>query len=339
MANIKFFRKNTAPSNPVEGWIWFNTDDRTINLYKSGAWEQYSGIKSATYTNKVLTITPCVGSAVTVDLSDMASASALSTLSQSFDQLQTSFNTLSGEFSTEKGKISTLEGKMATVETEVAKLSDITGKVGAYVVTKIGEEENARKAADDVLTKAVNDEVTRATGIEANLQSAINTEKGRIDALVGEGIGSIRDIATAVLTEVLVADDASEAYDTLQEMSAWLQSHPENAATMDSAISANTTAVGTLSSDVTTIKTNIQTINAAIEENGDAIADLDERITNLGSGTVSSVTGSGYISATTTSGAVTVTANTGAVANGGDVLAVASDVKSYVDSMMSWGEF
>jgi hypothetical protein len=32
--NIKFFRSNVAPANPVEGFVWFNTDDRTINLYK-----------------------------------------------------------------------------------------------------------------------------------------------------------------------------------------------------------------------------------------------------------------------------------------------------------------
>ena len=35
--NIKFFRSNVAPSNPVDGYVWFNTTDRTISLYKNSA--------------------------------------------------------------------------------------------------------------------------------------------------------------------------------------------------------------------------------------------------------------------------------------------------------------
>lgn len=112
---------------------------------------------------------------------------------------------------------------------------------------------------------------------------------------------------------------------------------------MNSNISTNTTNIATNTADITTIKGNIETINTTIEENesvvAKALADLDSRIKSLGAGTVSSVTGEGYISANTTDGAVVITATTGAVANGDNALALASDVKSYVDSMMTWGEF
>jgi hypothetical protein len=55
--------------------------------------------------------------------------------------------------------------------------------------------------------------------------------------LVGEDTNSsIREITIDVLTETLVADDAQEAYDTLEEMSAWLQAHPTNAADMNNKI-------------------------------------------------------------------------------------------------------
>ena len=172
MANIKFFRKNVAPSNPQEGYVWFNNDDRTISLYKNGAWEKYSGILGASYTNKVLTITPAVGSAVTVDFTDMASASTLNTLSNNFNTLQTNFNTLSGEFTTEKGKISTLQGEMTNVKTEVAKLSDVTGKVGAYVVEKISAHEKSRETIDAGFTSRI-----------SALETKDSTQDGRLDVL------------------------------------------------------------------------------------------------------------------------------------------------------------
>lgn len=192
---------------------------------------------------------------------------------------------------------------MTNVKTEVAKLEGITDKVTTYVVTKIGEEEKVRKAADDAFegrisgletttgqhtsdinglkdlvgttavatqitnaisaldnngvtgegtfvdvtvtqvdgkvtavsvaesniasTSALNTvdqkvdgEITRATNKENELAGAIDTQKGRIDTLVGTGTGSVRDIAIDVLAEHLVKEGASEAFDTLQEVSA-----------------------------------------------------------------------------------------------------------------------
>lgn len=348
MANIKFFRKDVAPSNPQEGYVWFNSSNNTIQLYKNAAWEVYTGkINDVTYADGKLTIVPHVGDSTTIDLSAVANISDLSTR---LGTLETSFNTLSGEFTTEKGKISALQGEMTTVQNEVAKLSDVTGKVGAYVVEQFRLHDEARAEIDGGFESRISTLETGHTtldgkidGVQSTLQGAIDTEKGRIDVLVGSDSGSIRDIAVDVLTETLVSETASEAFDTLQEVSEWIKNHPEDAATMNSNISTNATNIATNTADITTIKGNIETINTTIEENesvvAEALADLDSRIKSLGAGTVSSVTGQGYISATTTDGAVVVTATTGAVANGGDTLVVASDVKSYVDNMMSWGEF
>lgn len=342
MANIKFFRSANAPSNPIEGYVWFNTEDRTINLYKNSDWEKYSGIIGATYENNVLTITPAVGDPVTVSL-NFASASEFETLSQNLGTLQTDFNTLSGEFTTEKDKISTLQSEMVDVKAEVTKLEGITDKVTTYVVGKIGEEETARKAADEAFEERISALETADTtldgkidSVESSLTGLINTEKGRIDTLVGSDSGSIRDITIDVLTETLVAEDATEAFDTLQEVSAWIKEHPEDAATMNSNISTNTTNIATNTADITEIKGQIETINTTIEENeltvASALTDLDTRLNSLASGTVSSVTGQDYITATTTDGAVVVSATTGSVENGADALALASDVKTYVDS-------
>lgn len=89
--------------------------------------------------------------------------------------------------------------------------------------------------------------------------------------------------------------------------------------------------------------TDIATINTIIEENeltvASALTNLDARISTLASGTVSSVSGENYVEVTTTNGAVVIKATTGTVANGDNALALASDVKTYVDSAMTWGEF
>ena len=194
MANIKFFRKDVAPSNPQEGYVWFNNSDRTISLYKNSTWEKYSGILGASYTNKVLTITPAVGDTVTVDLTDTASASALNTLSQNFNTLQTNFNTLSGEFTTEKGKISTLQGEMTTVKSEVAKLEGITDKVTSYVVGKIGEVETAYKAKDTELGNRIGALETKDAAQDGRLdalEAFKNAESGVVDGKISAAISAL----------------------------------------------------------------------------------------------------------------------------------------------------
>lgn len=342
MTNIKFFRKDVAPSNPQEGYIWFNSSNNTIQLYKNSAWEVYTGkVNDVVYNdNGTLVITKHGGAEISVPLGDVQNIADLSTR---LGTLETNFNTLSGEFATEKGKISTLQGEMTTVKTEVAKLSDITGKVGAYVVEQFRLHDEARAEIDGGFESRISTLETGQTtldgkidGVQSTLQGAINTEKGRIDALIGSDSGSIRDIAVDVLTETLVSETASEAFDTLQEVSAWIKNHPEDAATMNSNIGTNATNIATNTADIATIKGNIETINTTIEENeltvASALTDLDARINSLASGTVSSVSGENYVEVTITDGAVVVKATTGAVANGDNALALTSDVKAYVDS-------
>lgn len=348
MANIKFFRKDTAPSNPQEGYIWFNSANNTIQLYKNSAWEVYTGkINNVTYADNKLTIVPHVGDSTTIDLGSIGNISDLSTR---LGTLENSFNTLSGEFATEKGKISTLQGEMTTVKTEVAKLSDVTGKVGAYVVEQFRLHDEARAEIDGGFEGRISTLETGHTtldnkidGVQSTLQNNINTEKGRIDALIGVDVPaeggvqmSVREIVQNEVALQLESENISDSFDTLKEMAEWLSGHPEDVTAMNDTIGKNTTDIATNTADITTIKSDIETINTTIEENertvASALTDLDERVTALSSGTISSVSGEGYISATTTDGAVVVTATTGAVANGVNALALASDVKTYVDN-------
>lgn len=337
MANIKFFRKDTAPSNPQEGYIWFNSTNNTIQLYKNSTWEVYTGkINDVTYADNKLTIVPHVGNSTTIDLGSIGNIADLSTR---LGTLENSFNILSGEFATEKGKISTLQGEMTTVKTEVAKLSDITGKVSAYVVEQFRLHDEARAEIDGGFNDRISILETGHTtldnkidGVQSTLQGNINTEKGRIDALVGSDSGSIRDIAIDVLTETLVKEDASEAYDTLQEMSEWIKNHPEDAGEMNEAIQTNTANIAKNAEDIAEINTTIEQNELTVAA---ALVDLDTRVTDLDAKeVVTSVAGENYIVATPNTGGVTVKADIGVFdeETAKEGLALVGDVKTYVDN-------
>jgi uncharacterized protein YlxP (DUF503 family) len=65
--------------------------------------------------------------------------------------------------------------------------------------------------------------------------------KEKFDILDGTGEGSIHQKITFAIAEIVA--DAPEDFDTLKEMSDWIDSHEESAAAMNSAIQQNTTAI------------------------------------------------------------------------------------------------
>lgn len=105
---------------------------------------------------------------------------------------------------------------------------------------------------------------------------------------------------------------------------------------MNATLSDHGEAIAELQTDVSDLETAVETINTTIEENelvtASALTNLDERVIALEGSAVTSVTGESYITAETTDGAVTVKATIGTVVNGDQAIALASDVKSYVDS-------
>ena len=388
MANIKFYRVVASYWNtvtPQEGFVWFNTDDRTISLYKNGVWEQYSGIKSATYVDNVLTVTPCVGDSVVVD-----------------------FNALH-----------------ADIYEELAKLEGITDKVTTYVVAAISAETSAREAADSAITNVLNGtknedgsektkglvkevealraEMNALGGIEGgdgirgmidakiealDLSNTYETKGAAAQALTDAKVyvdGIVNDTTTEVDGVVIpvkglnsrvadleaidhdqlaadaastavatILDEAPEAFDTLKEVADWIANneHATDVANLMTDV-ANLKAIDheAYKAADTELETTLKTyaddikakIDATIEENElvvtSALTDLDGRLINLSTNTLSSVTGQDYVSVQVTGGVATVNAITGTVMNNADALAVASDVKSYVDSMMIWEEF
>ena len=104
--------------------------------------------------------------------------------------------------------------------------------------------------ATESLEAAINDIIAyvkqNRTAIDANI-SAVN---GKVTTLIGsDAAKSVRAIASEELAAQLIPSTAKESLDTLQEIAAWIQNHPDDASAMNTAITNLQNLVGTLPQD------------------------------------------------------------------------------------------
>lgn len=98
--------------------------------------------------------------------------------------------------------------------------------------------------------KFINKETSRATSAEDNLNSKIETETSRatemendtnlrLNTLIGsDRNSSVREITVSELVHQLIPENAKASLDTLKEIAAWIQQHPDDVAAINSDISA-----------------------------------------------------------------------------------------------------
>ena len=157
---------------------------------------------------------------------------------------------------------------VGALNTEVSNLKTVVGSAavkdgeGNVTTAATGLFAEVDKKADASALSALD---TRVGTLETNINTLVGTDENK----------SVRTIATEVLTKALVADNASEAYDTLAEMTAWLQSHPENAATMETAIQKN-------ADDIKTLNTTVGTLNGTVSTLSGKVSSLETTVNNLG---------------------------------------------------------
>lgn len=203
-----------------------------------------------------------------------------------------------GQVKTNTEAIATLNGG-ANTEGSVAKavadakagLETKISAVDAKAVAAQAAADNAKNAADAVDAKvgAVPEGSTVMTEIQkvkdvayndAEVRGLIKTNadnitaltgradavEGKVSTLVGEDAGkSARTIANEELTKQLIPEGAKESLDTLQEIAAWIQNHPDDASAMNAAIAALKTKVGDIPEGATST-----TVVAYIKELVDA---------------------------------------------------------------------
>lgn len=122
------------------------------------------------------------------------------------------------------------------ITVERAALPDYTNTYAAKVhthtiadVTDLQDALDAKAAASDVT--AINGRVT--------------TAEGKLTTLIGSDADkSVRTIANEELAAQLIPETAKESLNTLQEIAAWIQAHPDDASAMNTRISDLETLVG-----------------------------------------------------------------------------------------------
>lgn len=161
-----------------------------------------------------------------------------------------------------------------------------------YDDTKVKEDIKANADAIDALEEVVGDvealQTENKTVVTAinELFNGIENHKDAIDetvtTLVGEDIGkSVREIANEELAAQLIGENAKESLDTLEEIAAWIQSHPDDASAMNKAIEDLEKLVGTLPEGITatTIVGYIQEAVAAEKTRSEGVeSGLDTRL-------------------------------------------------------------
>lgn len=99
---------------------------------------------------------------------------------------------------------------------------------------------------------------------------------GKVDTLIGEDNNkSVRTIANEELAKQLIPENAIDSLDTLQEIAAWIQAHPDDVASMNEAIqAAQTTATNAGTAAATAQSTADDAVAAAgtAQQTADAVA-------------------------------------------------------------------
>lgn len=161
-----------------------------------------------------------------------------------------------GNASTDTKDSKTIEGVRKYVEDKTANIASDSRVQGV--------ENRVKAIEDDYL---VEQDKTDLTGL-------INTEKGRVDVLVGSDTGkSARAIVQDEVAKQLTSENISDSFDTLKEIAEWLSSHPEDVTAMNEAIEANADAIEVLNGDdkvngsvAKTVKDSINTVRSWVSE-------------------------------------------------------------------------
>lgn len=150
------------------------------------------------------------------------------------------------------------------------KFLDLTGT--GYLWGKIKDKLDTK--ADTSRVTALEEKHANGKTVAQEVQDGITAlnlatnyaSKTLVDTLIGNDTGkSARTIANEELAAQLIPQNAAEALDTLQEIAAWIQSHPDDAASMSAAITAlqNKLELGTYDNEGT--PTQYATVKAYVE--------------------------------------------------------------------------
>lgn len=146
--------------------------------------------------------------------------------------------------------------------------SDASGNVITSTYATKTEAQGYANAKDEAIAaaKSTADAATLAVtqhkqDVDATLQTAVTT----INTLVGtDNNKSVRTIANEELAAQLIPSTAQESLDTLTEIAAWIQAHPEDVATINAEITAIKNQLLNFESGEGVVKNYVDAIGARV---------------------------------------------------------------------------
>lgn len=136
--------------------------------------------------------------------------------------------------------IESLEGRIDSLEKGTYDDTEVRGLITANTEAIAAEKERAEgvEAGLDTRLKAVEDDYL-VEADKTELQGNIDEVSAKVTKLIGDDADkSVRTIANEELAKQLITEDAAENLNSLEEIAAWIQSHPDDASAMNAAIIA-----------------------------------------------------------------------------------------------------
>ena len=197
-----------------------------------------------------------------VKLSDLATKSEVNAVDSKVD-------TNTAAIAENKQSITDIQSDLNTFKGKVGEIPD--GKTVMGIIQKIQDD-----GYDDTeLRGLISDNATAISRLDTRTTAA----EGKITTLIGSDANkSVRDIANEELVKQLVPAGAKESLDTLQEIANWIQSHPDDASAMNTAITELKKYVGTIPEGATAT-TIVGYIQEVIKTESDKLTALADRVT------------------------------------------------------------
>lgn len=221
--------------------------------------------------------------------------------------------------------LETLTGRVTAAEGKIDKLNGDATTEGSVAKT-VGDAIDALDLANTYEAKGAKDADIKAA------KDAADAAQADVDTLVGTDTGkSARTIANEELAKQLIPENANESLDTLAEIAAWIQAHPDDASAMNAAI------------------TKLQAILAGIGGDGEkatVVTYVTDAIAALSIGDYAKAADLTALAARVTAlEADTHTHSNKTVLDGIDAAKVAAwdaaeqNAKDYADEALTWGTF
>ena len=205
----------------------------TLQSDMSTAKTDISGLKSD--------MTTAQGNITTLQGDVSAAQGNISTLQGDMTTAKGDITTLQGQMTTAQGDISTLQGEMSTAKSDISGLQTATGNLDTRITNVIGnaptDHDTLGKLSADL--KTVQELV--GTG-EGGAFTELTERTGALETAMAN-VYTKSEVYTKTETDGVVAskvaeivNGAPEDFDTLKEMSDWISTHADSAATMNSDI-------------------------------------------------------------------------------------------------------